>query len=377
MKIIIAPDSFKESLSAKQAGEIIAKAIKKIIPKAQTVLFPMADGGEGTVESLVEATNGKLVETSAHDPLMRKRDTFYGILGDKKTAVVEMAAASGLHLLSENQRNPLKTTTYGTGELIKNALNKGCRKFIIGLGGSATCDAGAGMAQALGVSFLDAEGNELKPGGENLRQLNKIDRTKLDQRIKECEIQVACDVTNPLYGKNGAAYVYAPQKGADENAVKQLDKNLRIIAEKIKQYLNKDIANIQGAGAAGGLGAGLMAFLNAELKPGFELIKENTQLETEIKNANWVITGEGKIDDQTQYGKTPFGIAKTAKQFNVPVIALAGGLEKISENYYKQGFTAFFSIVNQAMDVSQAIENSENLLSQTTENIARLIKAGC
>ncbi len=375
MKIVIAPDSFKESLSAKQAGEIIAKAIKKIIPRAQTLLFPMADGGEGTVESLIEATNGKKINTSAHDPLMRKKETFYGILGDNKTAVIEMATASGLHLLTNNERDPLKTTSYGTGELIKNALDNTCRKFIIGLGGSATCDAGVGMAQALGISFLDAEGNELKPGGENLIQLHKIDTTKLDKRIKECEIQVACDVTNPLYGQNGAAYVYAPQKGAGENAVKQLDNNLKIVAEKIKQFLNKDIAEIQGAGAAGGMGAGIMAFLNAELKPGFDLIKENTHLESQIKNADLIITGEGKIDDQTQYGKTPFGIAKTAAQYKVPVIAIAGGLDKIPENYYRQGFTAFFSIVNQAMDLKKAIENSENLLFQTTENIARLIKA--
>lgn len=294
MKIVIAPDSYKASLSALQVAQNIEVGIRKAYARDNNDLIiekvPMADGGEGTVQALIDATCGEIIKLKVRDPLFREIESFYGILGDKETAVIEMASASGLPLLTLKERNPMKTTTYGTGELIKNALDRGCRKFILGLGGSATNDGGCGMAQALGYKMIDKNGNDIGFGGENLENLYKIDITYMDKRILQSSFVIACDVNNPLCGENGASYVFAPQKGADEAMVKKLDKNLEHYASIITRDLGVNIKDIPGAGAAGGLGAGGCAFLDAELKSGIDIIIETTGLEEKIKDADLVIT---------------------------------------------------------------------------------------
>ncbi len=374
MKILIAPDSFKDCLSSKKVAQNIETGIRRIMPEADIKLLPVADGGEGTVEALVDATKGKIIKVEVHDPLMRKTESFFGILGDKKTAVIEMAAASGIELLKEDERNPWITTTYGTGELIRYALDMGCEKFVIGIGGSATNDAGAGMAQALGAKFLDSKGRQIKNGGGFLNELSEIDLKNMDNRIKKSRILVACDVDNPLYGPRGAAFIYSSQKGADKQMVKKLDENLRHFAAKIKELLNIDIQNIKGSGAAGGLGAGLMVFLNAQLKPGFGIIKDIVKLEKEIKKADIVITGEGKIDYQTQFGKTPWGVAKAAARLNKPVIAIAGALGERFEELYTQGFDYIVPLTDKPTDVKYALNNAEILIQNAAERIFKLIR---
>lgn len=374
MKIIIAPDSFKGSLSALEVCKNIEKGIRKVFDYAEIVKVPMADGGEGTVQSLVDATGGKLINVKVKGPLLSSVDAFYGILGDGNTAVIEMAAASGITLLSKEKRNPMKTTTYGTGELIKHALDMGCRNFIIGIGGSATNDGGAGMLSALGVKLMDKNGDEIGFGGGNLDKLNVIDVSEIDSRIKLCNIVAACDVDNPLCGVRGASYIFGPQKGADENMVITLDKNLYHYADMIEKYLGISIKDYPGAGAAGGLGGGLLAFLNAKLQPGVNIVIETIALEEKLKDADLVITGEGMIDYQTQYGKTPYGVAKLAKKYNIPVIAIAGGIGRDAEDLYSKGFDSIFSIVDKPMALEEAIENSDLLLQKATERIMRVIK---
>ena len=343
------------------------------IPMLQLILLliPMADGGEGTVQSMVDATNGKIINIEVNDPLLRKIKSFYGILGDGETAVIEMAAASGLPLLATHERNPMITSTFGTGELIKDALDKGCRKIIIGLGGSATNDGGAGMAKALGARLLDSDGKEIGNGGEALSRLNKIDISVLDRRIKNCTIIAACDVDNPLCGEKGAAAVYGPQKGATPEMVKTLDLNLRRFADTVKSQMGKDILDSPGSGAAGGLGAGVRVFLNAKLERGINIVTKITNLSERVRDADLVITGEGMIDFQTAFGKTPFGVAQVAKQFNIPVIAIAGGLGKNYQELYSKGFDAIFSIVNKPMPLEFAMENASALIESVTENIIR------
>jgi glycerate kinase len=374
MKIIIAPDSFKGSLSALEVCENIEKGIKKVFKNADIVRVPMADGGEGTVQSLVDATGGKLVNLKVKDPLMRTIDAFYGILGDDNTAVIEMAAASGITLLSKEERNPMKTTTYGTGEIIVHALDMGCRNFIIGIGGSATNDGGAGMLNALGVKLLDENGDEIGFGGGSLDKLQNIDLSGIDSRIKLCNIVAACDVDNPLCGGKGASNIFGPQKGADENMVITLDKNLSHYADMVEKYLGISIRDYPGAGAAGGLGGGLLAFLNAKLLPGINIVIKTTALEDKLKNADLVITGEGMIDYQTQYGKTPYGVAKLAKKYNIPVIAIAGGIGKDAEDLYLKGFDSIFSIVDKPMTLEDAMGSTDLLLQKTAERIMRVIK---
>lgn len=374
MKIIIAPDSFKGSLTALEVCENIEKGIKRVFDNAEIVRVPMADGGEGTVQSLVDATGGKLVNLRVKDPLMRNIDAFYGILGDDNTAVIEMAAASGITLLSKEERNPMKTTTYGTGEIIVHALDMGCRNFIIGIGGSATNDGGAGMLNALGVRLLDGNDDEIGFGGGSLDKLQKIDLSRIDSRIKLCNIVAACDVDNPLCGEKGASNIFGPQKGADESMVITLDKNLSHYADMVEKYLDISIRDYPGAGAAGGLGGGLLAFLNAKLQPGINIVIETTELEEKLKNADLVITGEGMIDYQTQYGKTPYGVAKLAKKYNIPVIAIAGGIGKDAEDLYSKGFDSIFSIVHKPMSLEEAMEDSALLLQKTAERIMRVIK---
>ncbi|WML43868.1 glycerate kinase [Neobacillus sp. PS3-40] len=374
MKFVLAPDSFKESMTAKNAALAMEKGILSIFPDAECVIVPMADGGEGTVESLVSMTNGEIIKTEVLGPLGEKVIAEYGLLGEGQTAVIEMASASGLELIKPEHRDPLVTTTYGTGELIKHALNKGVSRILIGIGGSATNDGGAGMLQALGVSFKDKNGEELPFGGGSLNRLDSIDLSGLDERIKMVKIDVACDVTNPLIGENGASAIFGPQKGATPELVEFLDHNLAHFAEVIKQELGKEIAYLEGAGSAGGLGAGLMAFLNAHLKKGVELVIEYTGLEERVKGADFVFTGEGSIDGQTLFGKTPYGVATIAQKYSIPVIAFAGRIGKGIEPLYDHGFTAIIGILKGVTSLEEALELGEANLAFAAENICRVLK---
>jgi glycerate kinase len=376
MHLLICPDSFKECLPARQVAEHIANGIKRLRSADEIKILPLADGGEGTVSSLVDATGGSMVWLKAHDPLLREIDTTIGILGDGKTAVIEMASASGLALLKSEERNPWITTTFGTGELIKQALDKGCMKIIVGVGGSATNDGGMGAVEALGAKFLDENGRDLPPGGGSLGRLAEIDLTGLDRRIPECTIIVACDVTNPLTGKDGASLVYGPQKGADTLMTERLDRNLRHYAGCIKKYLGKNVAHIPGSGAAGGLSAGLLAFADASIRPGFELVSEITDLAAWIAWADLIITGEGKIDFQTLFGKTVFGVASLAKECNKPVIAIAGILGEGYELMVEKGIQGIVPVTDKIMSLEEAMKNAGSLIEDTAERIFRLLQLG-
>jgi len=344
MNILIAPDSFKDCLSAMEVASALGRGIQKIIPEASCILVPMADGGEGTVESLIDATRGKRVELKVMDPLMREVDSFYGITGDGETAVIEMAAASGIELLKGNERDPWITSTFGTGQLIKDALDRGVKKILLGIGGSATNDGGAGMAQALGVHFSGKFGNISVQGGGALGEVEQIHMEGLDPRVAGTEIVVACDVSNPLTGPQGASAVYGPQKGADGEMVEKLDRNLAHFAELMQNQLEKEVNRVPGAGAAGGLGAGLMAFLDASLVKGFDMIAGVVGLDEKIRGADLVITGEGKIDKQTRFGKTPFGVAQMAQKLGKPVIGVAGTLDEGAGVLHELGFDLLMPI---------------------------------
>lgn len=376
MKILIAPDSFKDCLTSSEVGKYIEKGIRKVFPDASIKLVPLADGGEGTVMTLVTATGGKTFYEKVHDPLMREITAHFGVLGDNETAVIEMASASGIELLQESERNPWKTTSYGTGELIKHALDKGCRKIIIGIGGSATNDAGTGLLQALGIQFLDAGKREIEPGGGALKQLAFIKTNHLDQRLKQSKIIIASDVKNPLLGKTGASAVYGPQKGADGNMVIQLEANLQHFADVVRQQQGVSVENIPGSGAAGGLGAGMLAFLPSEIKPGFDIVKEVVELEKHMQDADLVITAEGKIDNQTAYGKTPAGVAGIAGKYNIPVIAFAGIVEDGINELFKKGFRAIIPIANKPMNLDESIKKAGELLIMAAERSMRLIQTG-
>ena len=372
MNILIAPDSFKDSLSAKKVAEAIGQGIRLESPEAEIKILPMADGGEGTVEALADASQGKIIKVSVEDALRRPINAKLGLSGNGETAIIEMAAASGIEHLQSGECNPWKTTTFGTGQLIKHALDQECRKVIIGIGGSATNDGGVGMAMALGIKFTDDSGNEKGIGGGELSEISSIDISGLDNRVSSTEFIVACDVTNPLTGPEGASYVYGPQKGADSKMVKRLDDNLRHFALLLKDKLNKDVEHVPGAGAAGGLGAGLMAFLDARLMKGFEIIREETRLDVAIRWADLVITGEGKIDVQTQFGKTPMGVAGVAKKYNKPVIAFAGTLGEGYEELYPLGFDAIFSIIDKPMELKEALINAPFLLERCVRSAIRM-----
>lgn len=373
MNIVIAPDSFKGSLTAREVCNYIENGIKKVITDVDIIKVPMADGGEGTVQSLVDATLGKIINKKVKGPLLNEVEAFYGILGDGKTAVIEMAAASGLTLIEKDERNPLKTTTYGTGELIKDAIDKGCSKIIIGIGGSATNDGGAGMAMALGAKFLDKKGNSIGLGGGELGNIEEIDLTSFNSILKDVTIIAACDVDNPLCGENGASYVYGPQKGATKEMVEILDENLLHYGKLLELKFNKSIIDYPGAGAAGGLGAGLLVFLDAELKRGIDIVIEVTGLEEKVQEADLVITGEGQMDFQTSFGKTPYGVAQISKKYNKPVIAIAGGIGDGAEELYNKGIDSIFSIVDKPLSLEEAIKNSKELLENSAERIIRLI----
>lgn len=371
MKILIAPDSFKESLTALEVAEAVEIGFSKIFPHAQYCKIPMADGGEGTVQSLVDATQGKLIQCTVTAPLGNKIDAFLGLSGDGETAFIEMAAASGLHLVPMEARNPLKTTSFGTGELILNALNYGVKKIILGIGGSATNDAGVGMLQALGAHFLNAENQSLGYGGEQLIHTAHIDLSQLDSRLAQVQIEVACDVNNPLCGETGASAVFGPQKGATAQMVQQLDAALAHFAEKVQQQLGINIANQAGAGAAGGMGGGLLLLPKVRLKKGVNIVLETLNFSTQVQNADLVITGEGRMDGQSAYGKTPIGVAKTAKQFDKPVIAIVGCLREDYEVVYEQGIDAVFPIIRQLDSLENTLRSGKENLISTAQNIAR------
>ena len=372
-KVVIAVDSFKGTMSSIEVCSRIETGFKAILPEIETVKVPIADGGEGTVDTFLTALGGEKIKVTVKDPLFRDVESFYGILPDQKTAVIEMAAASGLPLVEE-EKNPRLTSTYGTGELMLDALQRGCNKLIIGIGGSATNDGGIGMAAALGVKFLDQEGNPIALNGEGLGQLRRIDVSEKDPRIDRCQVLVACDVDNPLYGEHGAAYVFAPQKGADQAMVEDLDQNLQNYAAVLQKDLGLSVQEIAGAGAAGGLGAGLVAFTPAQLKPGIEIILDAVKFSAIIADADLIITGEGKIDGQSLRGKVPIGIADRAKNSGVPVIAIVGDVGDGLEAIYQRGISAIFSTNRVAVPFSEARLRAHKDLVETSEAIARLFK---
>ncbi|MDQ0975066.1 glycerate kinase [Neobacillus niacini] len=376
MKILVAVDSLKGSLSSIEANKAISEGLLKANPDFSVQSLPVADGGEGTVEALVYATGGQFVDSVVTGPLGQPVRARYGILGDKMTAVIEVAEACGLPLIPKEERNPLFTTTYGVGELILEAIEKGCRDFIIGLGGSATNDAGVGMLQALGYQFFTKAGELAGLGGAALKEISRIDMGKVPDKVKAAKFRVACDVNNPLYGLNGAAYIYGPQKGATPEMVLELDEGLRNFANVVLEQLSTDLQSISGAGAAGGLGAAFAGFLEAELESGVKLILELARFEEQLQGVDLVITGEGKLDGQTSMGKAPAGIALLAKQHRIPVIALAGDISEGNPSLHESGITAYFTIVGGPTSLEKAMnpETTRTNLQRTGEQIGRVLQ---
>ncbi|MEF8809662.1 MAG: glycerate kinase [Bacteroidales bacterium] len=374
IKILIAPDSFKHSLSSLDAADSICTGIQKILGEVIICLSPVADGGEGTVQALIDATDGILEKARVHDPLMRMITASYGILGDGKTAVIEMASASGIELLKPEERDPLKTTTYGTGELISHALDNECSRIILGIGGSATIDGGAGLLAALGALFLDQNDKAFLPYGGNLDQIHTLNFDAIDPRLKDIRIRIASDVDNPLTGEKGAAAVYGPQKGAGPQEVKNLEQNLSSYADLLETYTGKHFHSMPGAGAAGGLAISLLAFTNARMESGFTLIAKETGLEDKIKEADVVITGEGKIDEQTAYGKTASGVARLAKKHNKPLIAVAGAVDEGTDVLYDKGFDLILPITEGPIDLETSLREAPKLLENTGKRIGRILK---
>lgn len=375
MRIIIAIDSFKGSLSSLEAGNAAAVGIRRVFPEAETIVCPVADGGEGTVDALVSGLDGKFVDIPVHDPLGRKITARYGVLPDN-TAVIEMAAASGLTLLSENLRDPMKTSTFGTGEMILHAIRHGCRSFITGIGGSATNDGGIGCLQALGFGILDENRKPVSSGAQGLSEIAEINCKSAVPELKDCRFHVACDVTNPLCGENGCSAVFAPQKGADSAMIRKMDGYLLRFAELAKTVVPDASPDTPGSGAAGGLGFALMYFLGAELQSGVNLIIRETHLEDAVRTADIVVTGEGCIDSQTAMGKAPAGIAKIAGKFQKPVIAFSGAVRQDAGVCNSHGIGAFFPIVRSPCSLSQAMnkDNARNNLADTAEQVFRTIK---
>ena len=376
MKIVVAPDSFKENLSAREVAEALATGVRDVLPDADVVVVPMADGGEGTVQALVDATGGRFETRQVTAPLGDETSARFGILGDGSTAVIEMAAASGLPLVPADRRNPLVTTTFGTGELIRAALDAGVDKVLIGIGGSATVDGGAGMAAALGAKLLDADGNDIPPGGAGLAKLDRIDVSALDPRVASTVVEAACDVDNPLTGETGAARVYGPQKGATPEQVETLDAALGNFARVVRRDLDIAVDTVPGSGAAGGLGAGLVAFLSATLRLGVDMVVEAVDLEANLADADLVITGEGRMDRQSAFGKTPVGVAAAAKKHDVPVVAVVGQLGDGAETVLAHGIDAIFSIHDGPMTLEEAFERSPELLRRSAANVVRLFLIG-
>lgn len=376
MKIVIAPDSYKESLSALDVATAIETGFREIYPHAEYVKVPVADGGEGTVEAMVAATQGHIVQVSVTGPLGEPVNAFYGLSGDMRCAYIEMAAASGLESVPPTRRNPLLTTSWGTGELIRHALDAGVSQIIIGIGGSATNDGGAGMAQALGAKLLSAGQQQIAPGGGALETLARIDLSELDPRLADCRIDVACDVTNPLTGPQGASAVFGPQKGATAAMIERLDRGLQHFAQIIDRDLDIDVLNLEGGGAAGGMGAALYAFCGANLRPGIEIVTDALGLADLVADADLVITGEGRIDSQTIHGKVPVGGAKVAKRFNVPVIGIAGSLTADVGVVHQHGLDAVFSVLYSVCTLEEALANAAANVRMTARNVAAVLEMG-
>lgn len=353
-QIVIAADSFKGSLSSSEVAEAFAEGWHEIAPDCNIRKVRVADGGEGTLEALVEMLQGDYVELTVHDPLHRPIKTRYGVVDSGTTAVIEMASASGLTLLASEEHNPMVTSTYGTGEMVADALARGCRKVLLGIGGSATNECGVGMFRALGYRFLDRNGKELSGGGEILEQIAKIDDSQRIEGLDKCEFVVACDVTNPLYGEQGAAHIFAPQKGADTAMVEALDRGVQNFAEVVKRHNGAEIAEMEGAGAAGGLGGGIMALLNSRLERGIELVLEVIRFDQIIEGSDFVITGEGRLDGQTVMGKAPKGILAAAQRQNIPVIAIGGAVEWCDE-LRDTGFDSIECVTPEGMDKKEAM----------------------
>lgn len=376
MKIVIAPDSYKESLSALEVATAIEQGFREIWPDADYVKIPVADGGEGTVEAMVAATAGHFVHVDVTGPLGTNVQAFYGLSGDERSAFIEMAAASGLELVPPRSRDPLKTTSWGTGELIRHALDAGVEHIIIGIGGSATNDGGAGMVQALGARLLDAQGNDIAHGGIGLEALSRIDISQLDTRLAACLIEVACDVTNPLTGKEGASAVFGPQKGATLEMIPRLDRALTHYAQLIARDLDVHVLELAGGGAAGGMGAALYAFCGAQLRSGIEIVTDALHLDTWVADADLVVTGEGRIDSQTIHGKVPVGVANVAKRYNKPVIGIAGSLTPDVGIVHKYGIDAVFSVIYTICTLDDALNNAKENVRMTARNVAATLKAG-
>ena len=376
MKIVIAPDSYKESLSALEVAQAVEAGFRQVFPDADYVLVPVADGGEGTVDAMVAATGGRKETVTVSGPLGEPVEAFYGLTGDGDTAVIEMAAASGLALVPPDRRNPLLTNSRGTGELIRAALDAGARRFILGIGGSATNDGGAGMVQALGARLLDLEGRELDGSGGDLARLERIDVSALDPRLAECRIEVACDVDNPLTGARGASAVFGPQKGATPEMVQALDANLARLARIVGRDLGVAVDTVPGAGAAGGMGAAMLAFFGATLKPGIEIVTAAVDLDTHVRDADLVITGEGRIDFQTVHGKTPIGVARVAKRHGKPVIGIAGSLGAEVGVVHAHGIDAVFSVLGKPCTLDEALRDAAANVELTARNVAAVLRIG-
>lgn len=369
-KVVIAPDSFKESLSALDVAQAIERGFRQIYPAAHFVKLPMADGGEGTVDAMVAATGGEIIDVQVSGPEGKPTAAFYGLLGEGETAVIEMAAASGLHLVARDERDPRVTTSFGTGELILAALESGVTSIILGIGGSATNDGGAGMMQALGAKLLDEHHQELKPGGAALAQLAHIDLSQLDPRLQQVKITVACDVDNPLCGELGASAIFGPQKGATQAMVQELDLALHHYGTLLEQTTGRAVLHSPGAGAAGGMGAALIGFLDAELRPGIEIVIETLHLEEAMRDADLVITGEGRLDSQSIHGKTPIGVARVAKRHQLPVIAIAGSLTRDYQIVHQHGIDAAFSVIDRIVTLPEALADAAHNLEVTARNVA-------
>lgn len=372
MNILVAPDKFRGSLEAAEVCDAVTDGVKKAYPNAKVTAIPLADGGEGTSRILTRQAKGSEVAVTVMDPLNRQIKATYGLSEDHHVAFIEMAAASGLGLLKTEERNPLRTSTFGTGQLIVDALDRGVKKIILGIGGSATTDGGIGMAEALGYAFKDAEGHTLLPNGESLGKIASIDAHNADQRLALISVVVACDVTNPLFGKEGAAFIYGPQKGADPEMVVQLDQGLENLAQVATRAFGRDVSLVPGAGAAGGLGAGCMWFLNAELKDGISIVMEQCNIGSLVSNADLVITGEGKVDEQTLAGKVVKGLAALCKSHRVPLAVVCGTLQITPEQAKDAGMTYAVSVLNRPMDLNAAQSEAFQLVSDATFQLVRL-----
>lgn len=376
MKIVVAIDSFKGCMSSIEAGNAVKEGIYQVMPEAEVIVRPLADGGEGTVEALTLGMGGVLEVIRVTGPLGAKVECTYGILQDSKTAIIEMSGAAGITLIEEQERNPLNTTTYGVGEVIKDAILKGCRHFIVGIGGSATNDGGIGMLQALGYGILDAEGNQVPFGAKGLEKIAVITDDQVIPELKECTFRVACDVTNPLCGETGASAVYGPQKGATPEMIRDMDRWLQAYATRTTEKYEKADASYPGTGAAGGMGFAFLAYTNAVLESGIRIVLEETKLESYVKAADLVVTGEGRMDGQTAYGKAPIGVARVAKAFEKPVIAFAGAVTKDACACNEKGIDAFFPVLRGIQTLQESMEpkNAKYNMKATVEQVFRLIR---